>query len=56
MNSEPNVDASTVFCAFEYQIIDAQFKYMRIPMWEQQVTLLPAWSASTKAFFAQDSL
>jgi len=29
-NSDPNVDVSTVDCAFEYQIIGAEFRYIRI--------------------------
>jgi hypothetical protein len=31
-NSDPNVDVSTVFCDFEYQIIGALLRYKRIPV------------------------
>jgi hypothetical protein len=48
-NSEPKVDDSTALCTFEYHIIGEQLKLINIPVCDCLVTLLPAWSASTKA-------
>jgi len=38
MNSEPKVEVSTVFCAFEYQKMGALFRKMRIPACDLRVT------------------
>jgi len=48
-NSDPKVDDSTVLCALESQVMGAQFRCIIIPVCDQRVTLLPAWSASRKA-------
>jgi hypothetical protein len=47
-NSEPNVEASTVFCLLENQMTGARLMKMIIPVCDLLVTLQPAWSASTK--------
>jgi hypothetical protein len=47
-NSDPYVDASTVFCLLENHKIGALFTNIRIPECDRLVSLHPAWSASTK--------
>ena len=35
MNSDPNVEDSTMFCHFEYQMIGALLTKISMPVWEQ---------------------
>jgi len=49
-NSEPKVDVSTVFCAFEYQRIGALFMYRRMPVCDRRLILFLAWLASQNTF------
>ena len=35
---EPNVDVSTVFCRFEYQVIGSMLHKIRTPVWDFRVT------------------
>ena len=47
-NSDPYLDASTVFCLLEYHMIGARFTNIKIPECDRLVSLHPVWSASTK--------
>lgn len=42
VNSDPNVEVSTVFCALEYHKMGERFRKMRIPVCDRHVNLFPA--------------